>query len=31
MSNMNRLFFALGLLTGAAITWMLALGLQILR
>jgi hypothetical protein len=30
MNNMNRLFFALGLLTGAAVTWMLALGLKIL-
>lgn len=31
MNNMNRLFFALGILTGAAATWILALGLQILR
>jgi hypothetical protein len=31
MSNMNRLFFALGLLTGAAVTWILALGLQTLK
>jgi hypothetical protein len=30
MNNMNRLFFALGLLTGAAVTWILALGLKIL-
>ena len=31
MSNINRLFFALGILIGAAVTWILALGLQILR
>jgi hypothetical protein len=33
MNNMNRLFrlfFALGLLTGAAVTWIIALGLKIL-
>jgi hypothetical protein len=30
VNNMNRLFFALGLLTGAAVTWILGLGLKIL-